>query len=116
MRGGKKNDLVFRNSDGNPLIAYDGNRMTSDTVRQFWDDLRVTAKVPDALTFKYLRKFLADYCTRYGGEEIGRVAMAHASQSVLGRNYTDARPFEEFNKLQKRMHRELKAAGMFESA
>src|SRR6266850_1860253 len=106
-------ELAFRGADGNPLVMYKGNRQTSDTVRQLWDDLRHRAKTPDALSFKFLRKYLADFCMRHGGEAMGMVAMAHAPQTVLSKNYTKARQFDSFNELQRRMYSELKAAGFF---
>lgn len=108
--------LAFRGSDGNPLVIFKDGRQSSDTVRQMWDDLRTAAKVPNALTFKFLRKYLADYCTLHGGEEMGQIAMAHSSQTVLGRNYTKARRFDSFHELQRGMYAKLKAAGMFELA
>lgn len=106
--------LAFRTAEGNPLVTFKDGRQTSDAVRQSWDDLRVAAELPDALSFKYLRKFLADWMTRHGGEEIGQVAMSHSRQSVLSRNYTSGRPFDRFNEFQRQMHAELKKAKVFE--
>lgn len=53
------------------MTSRDG-REVSDAVRQVWDDLRERAGVPDALPFKYLRKFLADWMTRNEGRRWGR--------------------------------------------
>lgn len=106
--------LAYRTAEGNALVTFIDGRQTSDAVRQSWDDLRDAAEIPDALSFKYLRKYLADWMTEHAGEEMGQTALSHAPQTVLGRNYTDARPYARFNKLQKQMHREFTAAGMFQ--
>lgn len=106
-------DLVWRTEEGNPLVRNRADGQASDSVRQFWDELRERAKVPDALSFKYLRKFLADYCDRHGGEEIGAVAMSHSRRTVLARNYSTGRPFARFHELQRQMYRELSDGGMF---
>jgi integrase len=106
--------LVWRTAEGRPLVSYGDNGQTSDAVRQMWDDLREKAEVPTALPFKHLRKYLADFCTAHGGEEMGQVAMAHSRQTVLSRNYSTARPFEKFHALQKQMHAHLTAGKFFE--
>lgn len=108
--------LAFRTNDGNALVTFKDGRQTSDAVRQMWDDLRDSADLPDALSFKYLRKFLADWMTRNGGEDFGQIALSHKRQTVLAKNYTTAQDFEGFNELQRQMHRELKMAKMFQPA
>lgn len=106
--------LVWRTEDGRPLVSYKDAAQTSDAVRQAWDDLREKAGIPKALPFKYLRKFLADWMTAHGGEEMGQVAMSHSRQTVLARNYSTARPFERFHDLQRQMYAELTAAKFFD--
>ena len=50
-----------------------------------------------ALSFKYLRKFVADWMTRKGGEMMGKVALAHSrSDSVLRRHSTSPQDFDAF--------------------
>jgi hypothetical protein len=106
--------LAFRTEDGNALVTFKDGRQTSDAVRQAWDDLRENAEVPDTLSFKYLRKFLGNWMKRNGGESIGQVALSQRPNTVLSKHYTSARDFEQFNELQRKMHAELKAAGMFD--
>lgn len=105
--------LAFRTSDGNPLVTFKDGRQTSDAVRQAWDDLRDQAALPDALPFKFLRKFLGDWMTRRGGEELGQIALSHSRQTVLARNYTTSRAFDRFHEMQREMHKELFAADVF---
>lgn len=107
--------LAFRTRDGLALVTYQDGKLISDAVRQTWDDLRVAAEVPDALSFKYLRKFMADWMTRHGGEQMGQIALSHSRRTVLAKHYTTARDFETFNALQRKMHKELKAAKFFEA-
>lgn len=108
----KSDTLAFRTCEGNPLVTYRDGRKVSDAVRQSWDDLRENAGIPKALTFKYLRKFLADWMTRNGGETIGQIALSHANHTILSKHYTTVRDFPKFNALQKQMHTELLAAGV----
>jgi integrase len=108
-----KDALAFRTADGNALVTFKDGKQTSDAVRQMWDDLREEAERPDALSFKYLRKYLADWTTRAGGEAMGQIALSHSRKTVLAKNYTSARDFEAFNELQRKMHAEFTAAGMF---
>lgn len=105
--------LAFRTGDGNSLVTFKDGRQVSDAVRQTWDDLREAAGLPDALSFKYLRKYLADWMTRNGGEAMGQVALSHSRQTVLAKNYTSSRDFDAFNDLQRRMYDEMNAAGLF---
>jgi hypothetical protein len=44
---------------------------------------------------------------------MGQIALSHARQTVLAKNYTTARDFDQFNQLQRQMYAELKAAGIF---
>ncbi len=105
--------LAFYTTTGSPLVSYRDGRMCSDAVRQSWDDLRTRAKLPDALPFKYLRKFLADWMTRHGGVEMGQLALSHKPMTILEKHYSDAKDFDRFHNLQRQMHEELKGAGMF---
>ena len=106
--------LAFYTAQGRPLVTYRNGKLVSDAVRQMWTDLRARAGVPDALPFKHVRKFVADWMTREGGETMGQVALSHARQSILAKNYTSARDFDAFNKLQRGMYAQLTRAGMFE--
>lgn len=106
--------LAFRTEDGNPLVSFKGPKKVSDAVRLSWDRLRDRAEVPDALSFKYLRKYIADWMTRKAGDTMGQVALSHARQTVLAKNYTTARDFDTFNRLQQEMYAEMKAARFFE--
>ncbi|MGB7157380.1 MAG: site-specific integrase [Tepidisphaeraceae bacterium] len=110
----RKHPLAFYTAQGSPLVTYASGKLVSDAVRQMWLDLRVKAEVPDALSFKYLRKFVADFMVRHGGEAMGQIALSHAPTTMLAKNYTTARDFDAFNALQRRMHAEFIAAGMFE--
>jgi hypothetical protein len=112
----KRDPLAFRTVDGNALVTFKDGKQTSDSVRQMWDDLRETAELPDALSFKYLRKFLGDWMKRNGGEAIGQVALSQRPTTVLSKHYTSARDFETFHTLQRKMYEELKAAKVFEVA
>jgi hypothetical protein len=105
--------LAFRTKEGNPLVTFKDGRQTSDAVRQAWTVVRQDAELPGALSFKYLRKWLGDWMSRHGGEEMGQVALSHSRQTVLARNYTNARDFDRFNQLQRQMHAELTMAGFF---
>ncbi len=111
-----KSPLAFYTEEGNPLVTFDGDNRTSDAVQQSWTRQRENAGLPEALPFKYLRKFTGDYATRHGGEALGQVALSHAPTSVLAKSYTSARDFDGFNQIQKQMYTELKAAGMFKVA
>src|SRR5258706_12136678 len=62
-----KDKLAFRTEDGHAMVTFKDGKKTSDAVRQAWDDVRERAELPDALSFKYLRKFLADWMTRNAG-------------------------------------------------
>jgi integrase len=108
--------LAFRTADGNPLVSFKNGRQTSDAVRQMWDDLRVAAGLADALSFKYLRKFLADWMMRHGGEAMAQIAMSHSRKTIVSRHYTSSIDFEGFNSWQQQMYAELKAAGIFDKA
>lgn len=110
----RRKPLAFYTAQGGPLVTYRDGKLVSDSVRQMWGDLREAAEVPEALSFKFLRKFVADWMTRRGGEEMGQIALSHSPQSVLAKNYTNARDFDAFNNLQVAMHAELKDAGMFD--
>ena len=105
--------LAFYTRAGKPLVHYKDGRLASDSVRQMWDDLKVRAGLPNALPFKFLRKFVADWTTRRGGEALGQVALSHARTSVLAKCYTSNRDFDHFNDLQDEMYQEFRDAGMF---
>jgi hypothetical protein len=108
-----KKPLAFYTEKGNPLVWFENGRLACDSVRLSWNRLRKTAEKPDALTFKFLRKFAADWATRNGGESMGQIALSHTRQTVAAKHYTSAKDFEGFNELQRKMHLELTAAGMF---
>ena len=108
--------LALYSEEGNPLVWFKAGKLACDSVRLFWDRLRIKAEVPDALSFKFLRKYAGDWTTRHGGEAMGMIALSHARTTVLAKNYSTARDFETFNELQRKMHAELKAAGMFDPA
>jgi hypothetical protein len=112
---GRRGDrLAFRTRDGSALVTCRDGKLMSDAVKQSWDDLRDKAAVPEALSFKYLRKFSADWMVRNDGDEMGQVMLSHARHSVLAKNYSKSRAYERFHSLQKRMHVELTQAGIFE--
>ncbi|HEV7301635.1 MAG TPA: site-specific integrase [Tepidisphaeraceae bacterium] len=111
----RKRPLAFYTAHGFSLVTYLNGKLVSDAVRQMWVDLRVKAQVPTALSFKYLRKFVADFMVRHGGEAIGQIALSHAPTSILAKNYTRARDFGAFNELQRQMYAEFTSAGMFET-
>jgi hypothetical protein len=46
---------------------------------------------------------------------MGQVALSHARQTVLAMNYSTARDFDAFIRVQQQMYAELKAAKMFDS-
>ncbi len=110
----RKQPLAFYATQGLPLVTYREGKLVSDAARQMWLDLRVKAEVPEALPFRYLRKYVADWMVRHGGETMGQVALSHARQTVLAKNYTSTRDFATLNDLQRKMHAEFTAAGMFE--
>lgn len=111
----KAKPLAFYTRDGNPLVTFDGDRKVCDSVLQLWNRLRTNrAKLPDALPFKYLRKFAGDYVTKHGGEVLGQVMLSHAPTTVLGRHYTSTRDFDALHAIQRKLHEELTAAGMFD--
>ncbi len=105
--------LAFRTRDGSALLTFRDGKLLSDAVKQSWNDLREKAEVPDALSFKYLRKFSADWMVRNDGDEMGQVMLSHARHSVLAKSYSKSRAFERFHTLQKKMYSELERAGMF---
>jgi integrase len=102
--------LAFYTRQKRPLVHKGGS---VDAIGQFWPDLRRRAEVPNALSFRFLRKFLADYMVKNGNESIGQVALAHSSRTILGRHYSSHRDFETFHRLQQKMHAEMVAAGIF---
>jgi integrase len=106
--------LAFYTEERNPVVWFKDGKLACDAVRLSWDRLRIKAKLPTALSFKFLRKFTGDYVTRYGGESLGQIALSHASTTVLAKNYTSTRDFDTFNEIQRRMHEAFKVAGMFE--
>lgn len=108
--------LAFYTADGNPLVWFKNGKLACDAVRLSWDRLRVKAKVEDAPSFKFLRKFAGDYATRHGGEAMGQIALSHARETVLAKNYTTARDFDTFNELQQSMYQEFKSSEMFRPA
>ena len=113
FRKHRKMPLAFYTTHKSPLVTFKDGKLASDAVRQMWDDLRVKAEVPDALSFKFVRKFAGDWMLRHGGEAMGQVALSHAPTTVLARHYSSSRDFDTFNGLQRQMHAEFVAAGMF---
>ena len=107
--------LAFRTNRGNPLVHYENSTQNADSVRLFWEDLRITAELPDCPSFKFLRKFTGDYAARHGGESMGQAALAHAPTSILGKHYSTTRDWEGLHAIQRRLYGELKAAGVFSS-
>ncbi|HEV7300566.1 MAG TPA: hypothetical protein VGN72_14470 [Tepidisphaeraceae bacterium] len=107
--------LAMYTEDGNPLVWFKNERIACDSVRLMWDRLRIKAGTPNAPSFKFLRKFAGDFAMRYGGQEMGQVALSHARQTVLAKNYSSARDFDAFMAVQQQMYAELKASGMFDS-
>ena len=101
--------VTIGREEGNPLVWF----IACDSVRLFWDRLRIKAEVPNALSFKFLCKYAGDWTTRRGEEAMGMIALSHARTTVLAKNYSIARDFVQFNELQRKMHAELTAAGMF---
>lgn len=109
----KRDKLAFRTPEGNALVTFKNGRKAADAVRRSWDELREQPELADALSFKYLRKFLADWMTRNGGDEMGQIALSHSRKTVLAKNYTTARQFQKFSLLQQQMYRELGEAKVF---
>ena len=112
----RREPLAFYTEEGNPLVWFKDGKIACDSVRLSWDRLRIKAKLRKAPSFKYLRKFAGDYATRHGGEAMGQIALSHARETILAKNYTTARDFDQFNELQRKLHRELTVAGMFNVA
>lgn len=108
--------LAFRTETGTALVSFDGKRKSCDAVQLAWKRIKQRAGVPKALTFKFIRKFTADWMVRNGGESMGQIALSHAATTVLAKHYSKARDFDGFNALQKKLHAELTEAGMFKVA
>lgn len=106
--------LAFRTGDGRPLVSFQNGKKVGDAVRQSWARLRKTANVPDALSFKFLRKYLADWMMRAGGEAFAQVALSHSRTSVVRRHYTTSQNYARFHELQQQMYAELVAAKLFQ--
>lgn len=101
--------LAFRTLQGRALVTD-----ASDAVRQAWDDWRDRAKlVRPGLGFYSLRRFFGDYATRNGGDAVGDAALAHTAKSVRGRHYSGYRDFARVWEVSRRLHAELKSAGVF---
>jgi hypothetical protein len=112
----RRKPLAFYSEEGNPLVWFKDGKIACDSVRLSWDRLRIKARLRKAPSFKYLRKLAGDFATRHGGEAMGQIALSHARQTILAKNYTTARDFDQFNGLQRKLHRELTAARMFSAA
>jgi integrase len=108
----KAGTLAFITRDNRPIVNFQDGRK-SDATHQAWQKLRKAANRPDALSFKYLRKFAADYALKAGGESMGQIALSHSRNTMMAKCYTSARDFEAFHKIQRQMYADLTAAGLF---
>lgn len=82
-----RHQRIFLTAHGKTLCG--GKENGRDAVRQVWRKLRVQAGVPDALSFKYLRKTGADYMKRLDGVETSEMYLAHVEAQQMSRHYTN---------------------------
>jgi hypothetical protein len=109
----RNQSLAFITRDDRPLVTFQGDKKTCDSVLQLWNRLKIKAGLTNALPFKYLRKFAGDYATRAGGESLGQTMLSHAPTTMLGRHYTSARDFDALHAIQQTMHADFEAAGVY---
>ena len=100
---------AFSTREGHPLVTE-----TSDSVRQWFEDVRKEAELKrPGVTFYALRRFFGDRAKRKGGVELRDAALAHAGHSVGDKHYSNFRDFEKVQELGRELYAELKKAGVF---
>ena len=100
-------NLAFYTREGLPLVTRN-----SDSVRQFFEDLRKKAGVTRPhMTFYAFRRFLGDRAKRRGGTELRDAALAHAGNTVGDRHYSNFRAFGKVEELAREIRDELLGAG-----
>lgn len=82
-----RGNRVFLTAHGKTLCG--GKENGRDAVRQVWRKLRIAAGVPDALSFKYIRKTGGDCMKRLDGIEVSEMYLAHVETQRMSRHYTN---------------------------
>lgn len=101
--------LAFSTREGQPLVTA-----ASDSVRQWFDDVRAAAGITRAgVSFYAFRRYLGDRAKRFGGTDLRDAALAHAPKSVGDRHYSNHRDFGKVEELGRQLSAELKAAEIF---
>lgn len=103
-----RDDTAFFTASGGRLVSE-----TSDAVRQAFDDWRIRAKINRrGISFYACRRLLGDLAKRAGGKELRTAALAHAGSDVGDRHYSNYRDFGKLQRVARKLHQDLKAAGM----
>jgi hypothetical protein len=102
--------LAFKTRENRPLVTEE-----SDSVRQWFDDVRDAAKITRAgVSFYAFRRFLGDRAKRKGGTELRDAALAHAGRNVGDKHYSNFRDYAKVEELGRELYLELKAGQVFE--
>ena len=108
--------LAFLNAEGKPLIVEDEvqGRVVSDAVRQAFVAMKEAAGITRPFGYYICRKFLAKWAKDNGGIELAQTALAQSSGTILEKHYDrQRRNFAPLHAIQRKLHEELTAAGVF---
>lgn len=101
-------DLAFRTSKGRPLVTSN-----SDSVRQWFDDLRRGTDVRSCITFYSLRRYFGHRARMIGGSDLQSAALSHAGESVGEKSYSNFRDYGAVAEVGKAIYSEMVRSGIF---
>lgn len=113
---GKRLKKTPKTSEGWALLTKDGERMVRwkhngsrcDPILMSWKKLLAASGLPKErrLTFKYLRKTIADLVLRHSDPATQQLMLAHARKSMAARHYTGKADFSKLSRTLRRVRRD----------
>lgn len=98
-------------TEGERMVRWQPNGSRCDPLLMSWKKLLASSDLPQErrLTFKYLRKTIADLVLRYSDPATQQLMLAHARKSMAARHYTGKTDFSKLSRVLRRVRREALA-------
>lgn len=95
--------------NGDRMVRWQPNGSRCDPILMSWKKLLEASGLPKErrLTFKYLRKTIADLVLRHSDAATQQLMLAHARKSMAARHYTGRTDFTKLSRTLRRLRREV---------
>lgn len=95
--------------DGERMVRWQPNGSRCDPILMSWKKLLAASGLPKErrLTFKYLRKTIADLVLRHSDPATQQLMLAHARKSMAARHYAGKTDFTKLSRTLRRIRRDV---------